>query len=208
MTMMAVCLLCDLRDHHKGIFDANPQLRNTNLDNMLIKPVQRICKYPLLLDQLLKYTSFGDAEYNNIERAKLAIEKVCEFIDVKILEYATRMKLQEVERQVSDWPEGFSLVPPSNAQHQRQYLKEWECRVSSKGDTRPSKIYLFDDMLLWTASGLLDGLMTMTRANQKKLRYRCDYCSSVYAPAHQTHTHTLSLSLSPQGSCTIHRTTI
>lgn len=153
----------------QSVFDANPQLRNSNLDNMLIKPVQRLCKYPLLLDQLLKYTALTDDDYPNLEKAKLAIEKVCEYVDVKILEYASRMKLQEVERQISDLPEAFSLVPPK---HQRQYVKEWECRVSSKGDQRPSKIYLFDDMLLWSAAGLLDNINMMTWS-KKKLRYRC-----------------------------------
>ena len=158
-----------ITDALQSVFDANSQLRNTNLDNMLIKPVQRICKYPLLLDQLQKYTSPADPDYQNLENAKLAIEKVCEYIDVKILEYASRMKLQEIEPQMADLPEGFSIVPPEGSKQQRQYIKEWECRISSKNDTRPSKIYLFDDMVVWTAAGLLDN---MVGRNKKKNRYR------------------------------------
>ena len=44
------------------------ECRNLDLNSLLIKPIQRICKYPLLLKEILKNTEEG-AEHEVIEHA-------------------------------------------------------------------------------------------------------------------------------------------
>lgn len=41
----------------------SPRSNNLSLEDYLIKPVQRICKYPLLLKELLKYTPNSDPDF-------------------------------------------------------------------------------------------------------------------------------------------------
>jgi hypothetical protein len=47
-----------------------------NIDAFLIKPVQRICKYPLLLRELLKQCQEGTAEFDKVKRVQDSIEKI------------------------------------------------------------------------------------------------------------------------------------
>eukprot|EP01088_Endostelium_zonatum_P014587 TRINITY_DN3260_c0_g1_i1.p1 TRINITY_DN3260_c0_g1~~TRINITY_DN3260_c0_g1_i1.p1 ORF type:complete len:1010 (-),score=251.87 TRINITY_DN3260_c0_g1_i1:132-3161(-) len=44
-----------------------PQCRQLDLGSFLIKPIQRICKYPLLLRELLKYTPTTHEDYKQLE---------------------------------------------------------------------------------------------------------------------------------------------
>ena len=43
--------------------------RKLELIDFLIKPMQRLCKYPLLLKELLKHTDEDHGDYFNIEKA-------------------------------------------------------------------------------------------------------------------------------------------
>jgi hypothetical protein len=44
-----------------------PQCRKLDLKSFLIKPVQRICQYPLLLQELLKHTPDAHQDRANVE---------------------------------------------------------------------------------------------------------------------------------------------
>lgn len=52
-----------------------------HLASILIKPVQRITKYPLFLTQLLKVTDKTDAEYNGLNEALQTYTEMLEFIN-------------------------------------------------------------------------------------------------------------------------------
>ena len=52
------------------------------LDSLLIKPVQRVLKYPLLIDQILKYSHVEDGQICfDIARAAKKIEDVANAIN-------------------------------------------------------------------------------------------------------------------------------
>jgi hypothetical protein len=53
-----------------------------DLHDYLIKPIQRICKYPLLIKELLKYTPSGCAEHSELKSALEKMEKVLVTINV------------------------------------------------------------------------------------------------------------------------------
>ncbi|KAF9202397.1 hypothetical protein BGZ49_007431 [Haplosporangium sp. Z 27] len=51
----------------------------SDLKDYLIKPIQRICRYPLLLKEILRLTNENDSEYQFIEQAyQLLKEKACD----------------------------------------------------------------------------------------------------------------------------------
>jgi hypothetical protein len=53
----------------------NPDLQGQNLESLLILPVQRIPRYRLLLEQLLKYTTNDHPDYQTVQSA---LDKICE----------------------------------------------------------------------------------------------------------------------------------
>ncbi len=46
-----------------------PQFRRLSINDFLIKPVQRLPKYVILLKDLLKHTPKDHPDYNNITKA-------------------------------------------------------------------------------------------------------------------------------------------
>ncbi|KAJ3024459.1 UNVERIFIED_CONTAM: cytochrome c oxidase subunit 1 [Siphonaria sp. JEL0065] len=55
---------------------ANPVARGLSLESFLIKPVQRICKYPLLLRELLKHSAKTMSDYPELEKALESMESL------------------------------------------------------------------------------------------------------------------------------------
>ena len=62
------------------------------LDGFLLSPIQRICQYPLQLNELLKYTNTEHKDYENIQQALHTMRDVASFIN----ERKRRMEFVEV----------------------------------------------------------------------------------------------------------------
>ena len=88
------------------------QLSNLNdpqhqFGSLLIKPVQRICKYPLLLKQLLRYT---DKEQNphlyaELEAGIASIERVTNRVNETKREQENISIQKELESRIANWKE-------------------------------------------------------------------------------------------------------
>ncbi|KAI3640821.1 hypothetical protein MIR68_001699 [Amoeboaphelidium protococcarum] len=53
-----------------------PECKNLDIFSFLIKPIQRLCKYPLLLKEILKVTSESHPDYKLLNEAMALVEKV------------------------------------------------------------------------------------------------------------------------------------
>ncbi|ANB12363.1 hypothetical protein AWJ20_614 [Sugiyamaella lignohabitans] len=63
-------------------FDASKTITTAwTLDSLLIKPVQRLLKYPLLMDSLLKATNEGHPDYASLEMAAEQMRKCADHIN-------------------------------------------------------------------------------------------------------------------------------
>ena len=58
-----------------------PESRGLNLESFLIKPVQRICKYPLLIRELIKYTSPTHKDHPSLGQAMEKIENLVALVN-------------------------------------------------------------------------------------------------------------------------------
>ncbi|KAI8063249.1 hypothetical protein BC940DRAFT_335928 [Gongronella butleri] len=74
------------------------------LPSMLIKPVQRICKYPLLMKKLVECTPTSWPYFMETEDGCEAIQRVAEKVnETKRLE-ENIVHVQDLKRRVTDWP--------------------------------------------------------------------------------------------------------
>eukprot|EP00005_Dracoamoeba_jomungandri_P012987 CAMPEP_0174275514 /NCGR_PEP_ID=MMETSP0439-20130205/59805_1 /TAXON_ID=0 /ORGANISM="Stereomyxa ramosa, Strain Chinc5" /LENGTH=908 /DNA_ID=CAMNT_0015367625 /DNA_START=2226 /DNA_END=4952 /DNA_ORIENTATION=- len=84
---LAIKTLANLKENNKtfkkflDVSQTDTKLNGLLLTDYLIKPVQRICKYPLLLRELIKHTDKTHNDYEMLIEASKKIESVCNFIN-------------------------------------------------------------------------------------------------------------------------------
>ncbi|KAL6074020.1 RhoGEF domain containing protein [Balamuthia mandrillaris] len=125
----------------------NPACRGLDLFSYLIKPVQRICKYPLLLRTLLEVTQETHKDYRNLKKAEEDMEKLVQYVNEGNREAENRQKILELQNSI-DGGDTLGLVQPT-----RRYLMEESLDVCKNGKRSKSKdlqrrCVLFNDMLL------------------------------------------------------------
>lgn len=78
------------------------------LDGYLLTPVQRICKYPLQLAELLKYTKTDHADYENIKEALEVMRGVAVLINERKRRIESLEKLAAWQQRVEGWEVSIS----------------------------------------------------------------------------------------------------
>lgn len=73
------------------------------LDGYLLTPVQRICKYPLQLAELLKYTKADHPDYDKIKEALEAMRDVAVLINERKRRMESLEKLAAWQQRVEGW---------------------------------------------------------------------------------------------------------
>lgn len=113
------------------------------LPSYLIKPVQRVCRYPLLLQQLLKLTNRGSYPYyGELVLGVEAAKRVAELVNQKRRESENTPSVQELQRRVVDW-RGLQPFEFGTLQLYDTFMMS-----SLTGAERSFTIYLFDHILL------------------------------------------------------------
>lgn len=72
------------------------------LPSMLIKPVQRICKYPLLLSQLIKTTNKDWPHYDEMYAGLEAIKRVTEKVNETQRRYENLQAVEDLKRRMDE----------------------------------------------------------------------------------------------------------
>jgi len=120
----------------------------SNIESLLITPIQRVPRYQLLLEQMIKYTSNKHPQRITLEYAKEKVTEIAQHInDAKERIEKTRI-LMEVLATITDVPEDVKLV-----QNNRFFIKEELFKRKSTSmyyTVKPCRLMLFTDILLWT----------------------------------------------------------
>ena len=70
------------------------------LESLLIKPVQRLCKYPLFLEAVLKLLPRGGAEHAELEASLRALQRLNREVNAKVLAAERAAALQELVQEL------------------------------------------------------------------------------------------------------------
>ena len=84
-----------------------PECRGLDILAFIVKPVQRLCKYPLLLRELIKYTPKEHSDYANLLHAMDKMESLVALVNKSSREAANVQKLTEIENSLI----GASVCP-------------------------------------------------------------------------------------------------
>ncbi|XP_052784124.1 uncharacterized protein LOC128219956 isoform X2 [Mya arenaria] len=120
------------------------------LEGFLLTPVQKICKYPLQLAELLKYTPPDHADYKKVSEALSAMRKIATLINERKRKMESIEKIAAWQQSVVDW-EGPDLLECSS-----ELIFSGELtKVNTAGWAQERSFFLFDHQLIYCKKDLL-----------------------------------------------------
>ncbi|CAB1329556.1 unnamed protein product, partial [Coregonus sp. 'balchen'] len=113
------------------------------LEGYLLSPIQRICKYPLLLKELLKRTPKKHADYPAVEEALQAMKAVCSNINETKRQMEKLEALEQLQSHIEGW-EGTNLTDICT-----ELLLHGNLLKISAGNIQERVFFLFDNLLVY-----------------------------------------------------------
>ncbi|KAH3760225.1 calmodulin-binding protein [Pelomyxa schiedti] len=141
------------RKNHKYVTlveKTRPLTRNLDLPDFLIKPAQRIFKYPLLLNDLIKDTTPDHPDYTNLVEASEKMKKVLDDINEATKAHQTRTTILALQPNIS-WINtvGYDLLNSKLTLLLSDKIK-FNLSAPEEDDQRGNMVYLFDICMLLT----------------------------------------------------------
>ncbi|XP_040283809.1 rho guanine nucleotide exchange factor 4 isoform X2 [Bufo bufo] len=122
-----------------------------SLDGFLLTPVQKICKYPLQLAELLKYTNPQHRDFADVEAALNAMKNVAKLINERKRRLENIDKIAHWQSSIEDW-EGEDILTRSSELIYSGELTKFS-QLQSKGQQRT--VFLFDHQLVYCKKDIL-----------------------------------------------------
>ncbi|XP_060603154.1 uncharacterized protein LOC132756174 isoform X2 [Ruditapes philippinarum] len=120
------------------------------LEGFLLTPVQKICKYPLQLAELLKYTPPDHADYQMVKDALAAMRKIATLINERKRKMESIEKIAVWQHSVVDW-EGPDLLEGSS-----ELIFSGELnKINTAGWSQERFFFLFDHQVVYCKKELL-----------------------------------------------------
>jgi hypothetical protein len=122
----------------------DPKFNGMGIEAYLIEPVQRIPRYRLLLEQLLKYTSESHVEYEIIREALQLVSEVASRNNEAIRERENKDKMMEVMMSFESRTRRNLFDDPH-----RNFLKEGNLMKQCRRGLKEFRYWLFTDKLIY-----------------------------------------------------------
>ncbi|KAJ1921367.1 hypothetical protein H4219_000684 [Mycoemilia scoparia] len=123
-----------------------PECQGLDFQSYMLLPVQRIPRYKMLLNDLLKHTPEGHPDCKSLENALNMISEVATFVNENIREHEMSLRILEIQRSLN--AKEMLLAPG------RKVVKQGALTKICKKNHQRRQFYLFTDILIYANSGL------------------------------------------------------
>eukprot|EP00010_Vexillifera_abyssalis_P004671 CAMPEP_0201561612 /NCGR_PEP_ID=MMETSP0173_2-20130828/78888_1 /ASSEMBLY_ACC=CAM_ASM_000268 /TAXON_ID=218659 /ORGANISM="Vexillifera sp., Strain DIVA3 564/2" /LENGTH=673 /DNA_ID=CAMNT_0047976125 /DNA_START=816 /DNA_END=2837 /DNA_ORIENTATION=- len=138
----------------------NPECKGLPLMSFLIKPVQRLCKYPLLLRELIKNTPADHPDYAPLNEAMKLTQSLVDEVNSSKREAENVRKMLAVTKQLSG-ADNLKLMMPG-----RRFIRDGRLvKISVHNKHQERQFTLFNDMLIYAAK-------TTSALTRKKYQFK------------------------------------
>ncbi|GBG24932.1 Rho guanine nucleotide exchange factor, putative [Hondaea fermentalgiana] len=134
--------------------EARPENQHHSLQSLLIKPVQRICKYPLLVRSLqeavgaLPNATIDASAREELDRAAKAVEAIAAQVNKKVSDAENIDRVLQIYKQLG----GATGCPEPLVEPHRRFVSEDEVQALTapfhEGKAQTLTLFLFNDLLL------------------------------------------------------------
>uniref|UniRef100_A0A3P8XLD7 Rho guanine nucleotide exchange factor (GEF) 11 n=1 Tax=Esox lucius TaxID=8010 RepID=A0A3P8XLD7_ESOLU len=135
--------------------EASPHCRRLQLKDLLVSEMQRLTKYPLLLDNILKHTEAGSPDLLPLQLAQTCCRGILQAVNEVVRETEHRQRLQQYQRRLDPTPQFKSLDLTSKTMIHEGPLT-WKV---SKDKTLEIQALLLSDLLVLLQRGPDDRLL-------------------------------------------------
>ncbi|CAG5120814.1 unnamed protein product, partial [Candidula unifasciata] len=123
-------------------FEMSSRCARLALKHYMLKPIQRIPQYKLLLQDYLKHLAQDSPDYKDTINALSIVSEVAEHANNSMRQGDHLQKLLEVQRSLVGQ---FEVIQPG-----RVLIKQGELQKLSRREMQPRMFFLFSDVLLYT----------------------------------------------------------
>ncbi|KAL0222473.1 hypothetical protein RCL1_002327 [Eukaryota sp. TZLM3-RCL] len=127
--------------------EGKPSLRGMDVGSYLIMPVQRVPRYRLLLEAVLKKTPTNHSDYDGVFTALERVKSVASVVNEKLKEWEVRSKIVDIERQIvgTNHGECLRLIQP----HRRLIREGTVKKLCRRGTLQEKRLILFNDLMIY-----------------------------------------------------------
>lgn len=177
----AIQLYEQMKKKHSSLFNTylasvrdHPQLRGLGLLDWLIKPVQRVTKYPLLLRELEKHTPENHSDRENTVLAAMAVQELVDQVNIAAKQMETTHHIMRIADEVGDIPSSLQLRSTSTTA--RYFVTEGKFIKVSHGKHQERQFWLFSDFVMYARPNVASlkkysfkGTIVLSKSNYEDL---------------------------------------
>ncbi|KAJ5071056.1 rhogef domain containing protein [Anaeramoeba ignava] len=123
-----------------------PECKGLDLLDLLIKPIQRICRYPLLFEKLLKSTAKDHPDFPEMRKTYSKLNEIAKKVDQRKKAAESAKILVDITSKIIGMKRKFPLLEPSNP---RILIKEGFMNKKSVKKIQERYFWLFNDVLIY-----------------------------------------------------------